>query len=218
MLELLCYTENIMQSIGERIRELRKNRKLSLSAVAQDSGLSVGFLSQVERGISSPSVASLEKICKGLEIGIQDLFSQSGRDSQYSEDSQPVSNKRNQIQLQIGDSPVQLTYLSGLFPERKLEILVGRFPPNYRFPRDPEIYPQEYESHGGEEFGYVLEGTLYLEVDGTQYTLTPGESYHFASSRKHGFATPAKEGAVVLWVQTEVYIELQNVALFNRLR
>lgn len=207
-----------MQTIGERIRELRKSKKLSLSDVAQKSGLSVGFLSQVERGISSPSVASLEKVCKGLQINIQDLFANSGTLPPLEEQGHPVSSKHNQIQLQIGDSPVQLTYLSGAFPERKLEILVGRFPPNYRFPRDPDAYPQQYESHGGEEFGYVLEGTLYLEVDGHRYTLTAGESYHFSSTRRHGFETSSKEGAVVLWVQTEVYLELQNSGLFNRLR
>jgi transcriptional regulator with XRE-family HTH domain len=180
-----------VEDIGKSIRAIRQRKGVTLEALSARSGLSVGFLSQVERGISSLSIVSLYSICKALEIPIPEVFASTKEPS-------TVTKEMDQPQIRIANSAVTYRYLSGAFPERVNEILINEFPPNYRHPLAP---------HGGEEFGYVLEGHLLLRIGDEEYPLGPGDSYHFLASKPHGYETSAKEGARVLMVTTQKFIE-----------
>jgi len=82
-----------------------------------------------------------------------------------------------------------------------MEMIIGTFPPDYRYPPN---------KHPGEEFGYVLEGSLILTVEGIQFVLHAGDTYHFESGRVHMYATSSTEGARVLWGQTAKFMELHH--------
>ncbi|MFQ6090553.1 MAG: helix-turn-helix domain-containing protein [Candidatus Bipolaricaulia bacterium] len=181
-----------MKDLGRKLRALRRQRGLTLEEVSAHCGLSVSFLSQVERGISSPSIVSLHSICRVLGVPISEVLT----DAEGSPST--VTKAADQPQIRIANSAVSYRYLSGAFPERVIEVLINEFPPNYRHPLAP---------HEGEEFGYVLEGHLILRIGEEEYPLGPGDSYHFLASKPHGYETSAREGAKVLMATTQKFIE-----------
>jgi len=180
-----------MDDIGKKIRQVRQQRDLTLEELSTRCGLSVGFLSQVERGISSPSIVSLTAICRALEISVPEVFTQTKQPS-------TVTKATDQPQIRIANSAVSYRYLSGAFPNRVIEVLIGEFPPNYRHPLAP---------HEGEEFGYVLEGHILLRIGEKEYPLGPGDSYHFLATIPHGYETSSEGSAKILWAITQKFIE-----------
>jgi quercetin dioxygenase-like cupin family protein len=146
----------------------------------------------VERGISFPSIVSLYAICKALGISISEILTDLGKPSKT------VIKEADQPLIRIADSAVSYRYLSGEFPERVIEVLINEFPSNYWHP---------LASHEGEEFGYVLEGHITLRIGEDVYSLGPGDSYHFKASKPHGYETSDKEGAKILMVTTQKFME-----------
>jgi transcriptional regulator with XRE-family HTH domain len=188
----LCYIKTqTVEDIGRRIRDIRQQKGVTLEELSARCGLSVGFLSQVERGISSLSIVSLYAICQALDTPIPEIFISTKEPS-------TVTKEVDQPQIRIANSAISYRYLSGAFPERMNEALINEFPPSYRHPLAP---------HGGEEFGYVLEGHLLLRIGEDEYPLEPGDSYHFLASKPHGYETSDNKGARVLIVTTQKFIE-----------
>lgn len=181
----------VMEDIGRRVWVLRQRRGWTLEELSSRCGLSVSFLSQVERGISSLSIVSLYAICGALGIPVPEILTDSKKPS-------TVTKAGNEPTIHIPNSSVSYRWLSGGFPGRVIEVLVGEFPPNYRHPLTP---------HGGEEFGYVLEGHLVLKIGANEYALGPGDSYHFVATIPHGYETFSQEGAKVLWAITQKFME-----------
>ena len=190
-----------MTAINERIRFLRRRKGWSLRDLAEKSGLSASFISQVERDLNSPSIVSVEAICGALGVKPKDLFEGvveivpeyvpiEGQHDRLSKDRESAQAVRPSGQT------VKYQFLSALLTERELEAVIGEFPPDY-------IYP--VSSHEGEEFGYVLHGTLTLILQDKVHVIEQGGSYQFKSADPHGFKTGSKEGCTVLWVQTDKY-------------
>jgi quercetin dioxygenase-like cupin family protein len=152
----------------------------------------VSFLSQVERGLSSLSISSLLAICRALEVPVT-YFVTAPTDGPF-----VLKAGKPRSRLQIEDSHVTYNLLSGPMPDRMLEALIAEFPPGYDHP---------LITHEGEEFGYVLEGRLFLRVGEKEHTLEPGDSFHIFSSQAHTIRNPAKETARILWVMTLKFME-----------
>jgi len=191
-----------MDALGARLRQIRQGHGWTLKEVASRSGLSVGFLSQVERGLTTLSIVSLHRICRALGVDMVGLLAASavGRGEAVGAEGaggSPVVPGRDQLEVRIGGGPVSYRRLSGSFPGRMTEALENVFPPGHRQPPS---------THEGEEFGLVLAGSLTLRVDGVDYELGPGDAFHFATSRPHGYATPAGSGARVLVVSTASFL------------
>ncbi len=180
-----------MEDIGKKIRAVRQGQGVTLEELSSRCGLSTGFLSQIERGISSLSIVSLNAVCEALGIPLTELFT-------YTKEPSTVTKETDQPQIRITNSAISYRYLSGAFPERVIEVLINEFPPNYRHPLAP---------HEGEEFGYVLEGHLMLRIGEEEYPLSPGDSYHFLATKPHGYETSEKEGARILVATTQKFIE-----------
>ncbi|MGC9530201.1 MAG: helix-turn-helix domain-containing protein [Candidatus Bipolaricaulaceae bacterium] len=180
------------KGIGEKLRALRRNKGLTLEELSAGCGLSVSFLSQVERGVSSPSIVSLSSICRVLEIPVAQVL------TEHAQPASVVTKADDQLRIQIADSAVAYRYLSGNFPGRVVEVLINEFPAGHRHP---------LASHDGEEFGYVLEGHLILRLEDERFPLDPGDSYHFLATRPHGYETTDGAGAQVLVVTTQKFIE-----------
>jgi len=184
-----------MEDLGGQLRTARQDRGWTLEALSARSGLSTGFLSQVERGQSTLSIVSLSAICRALEIPIERLFTSS---RPLDEGVPRVTEAATQLRIQIGDSAVAYRYLSSQLPEAPIrELLIAEFPPNAH---------QEATAHEGEELGFVLEGTLTLWVDGEEHALAAGDSYRVASREQHEYEA-GRSGARILMAVTQRFIE-----------
>ncbi|KUO42649.1 MAG: hypothetical protein APU95_04505 [Hadesarchaea archaeon YNP_N21] len=176
------------QKIGERLAALRRARGFTLQELAGRCGLSASFLSQIERGVSAPSIVSLYRICQALAVPLFQVLPDPVLDSS------PVRYLDMQPHFKLSDKGTSYIRLSSNFPGRQLEILINLFPPGYKHPP---------ATHKGEEFGYVLSGDLTLIVEGKEYLLGPGDSFHFVAEKPHTYRT--RQGAKVLIVSTEKF-------------
>lgn len=186
----------MIEQIGAVIRTQRQEVGWTLQNLGSHCGLSPAFLSLVERGKVSPSIVSLAEICRALGLSLRDVFEQ--KPNTRRERTRFVTRSKTQLRLQIGNRPVVYTYLSGSFSMRTVDLLISSLPPGHFYDSD---------EHPGEEFGYVLEGTLILTIQNEKFVLKSGDSYHFPSDRKHTYATPHDEAAKVLWGSTEKTLE-----------
>lgn len=158
--------------LGARLRQRRQDLGLTLQQVADAAGFSVGFISQIERGITTPSLTSLVAVSRvlGADIG-SFLQSPSG--------SQTVTRRSDRETYGLGDHPGTFaTYerLSASFDGGILRSTLIHEPPGLR---------SEPMSHEGEEIFYIVKGELSLEIDGEVHVLAEGDSAHFPSWKVH---------------------------------
>ncbi len=176
------------ETLGRSIRKLRQEHGWTLEELSSRCDLSVGFLSQVERGLSSLSVASLKTVCDALEVPLAQFFT-------MPDNGRPSISKagRPPYQMRIGSSDVVYSLLSGARPHRTMEAFVAEYPSKY----SPPI-----TSHEGEEFGYILSGSFLLLFDEEEHVLEAGDSFQIDSDRPHTVRNLSDKSARILWVQT----------------
>ncbi|MEU4508653.1 cupin domain-containing protein [Nonomuraea wenchangensis] len=184
--------------VGARMREFRKGRGMTLRDLAARSGLSIGFLSQVERGISTIGLVALNSVAAALERGVPEFFDDSaGRRQGRDADRLPAHFTLTRAETAATEyvSGAQ-TYrmLSARGPGLVLEPLLVHIAPGGR--REPAY------GHAGEEFVYVLSGELLYEVDGVEHRLRPGDSVHLRSTAPHGMYNDTDQVTTVLSVVT----------------
>lgn len=175
-------------AVGQRLRTLRQARGLSLKAVAVPTGLSIGYLSQVERGLSSPSLRALTQVADLFGVGIGALFGSA-------EGTEP-----DRIVTRVGERAALTLWRAGITKQLltqgdgRLSLFLMQIAP-------ASGTGDEALVHDGEEAGLVMEGTLVLTVGETTAELAPGDSFRFASRRPHRYRNPSPDRiAVVLWV------------------
>ena len=172
--------------VGERLRAIRRSRRCTLRTVADRSGLSESFLSQVERGRSSASIASLRRIADALGVSIADLFEL---------DSVPSPKV-----LRRGERPGLAFGVLGrkllLTPRRleNLEVFVGELEVG------GSTGAQPYAHGDSEELFYVVAGTVELQLDSEVVVLEAGDCAHYRSSIPHGVSNIGSSRAEVLYM------------------
>jgi transcriptional regulator with XRE-family HTH domain len=176
-----------MDIVNKKIREIRKNKKITLKEMSKLTGLSVSFISQVERGESSLTVTSLKKIADALAISMQELF-------EVDDNDMYIRNKENQILWNLENSFTSHIRLSGKFENRKLEAIILKLEPN-----SVDMTPF---SHEGEEFYYVLKGNALFIIEDKEFVVNKGETIHFPSTVSHTVKNPYDEELEVLSVLT----------------
>lgn len=180
-------------AVGQRLRELRRAKGMSLEILAERAKMSIGFLSQVERGLSSPSLRVLATLADELGIGIAALI---GDDSRRQGLDGIVTRESERPELKLWRTGVSKQLLSAAGPDSRLNLFMVVLEPGGN--TGDEAY-----RHDGEEAGLVLEGTMLLVVEEREWTLHAGDSFRFASRLPHRFANPAPAGrARVLWVNS----------------
>jgi transcriptional regulator with XRE-family HTH domain len=174
--------------MGQSVRELRAAKEMTLQELSIGTKLSVGYLSQVERGLSVPSVSALQTIAKALDVTVSWFF----RASEGSESAYIVrAPERRKLRFESGITDELLSpNLAGA-----LELLVSRFPPGSASGTQPY-------THRGEEGGLVVEGMLELWIENEKFLLKAGDSFSFPSAKPHRYRNPSKRETVVLWVIT----------------
>jgi transcriptional regulator with XRE-family HTH domain len=179
-------------AVGQRIRDLRRTRAMSLEAVAARTDLSIGFLSQIERGLSSPSLRVLATLADVLGVGIAGLFG--AKDNDAAAPDAIVTRERQRAELNLWRTGISKQLLSPAGSEGRLNLFLVHMEPGGS--TGDELY-----THDGEEAGLVIEGEMKLTVDAENWTLKHGDSFRFASRRPHRFSNPSGDSkAVVLWV------------------
>jgi transcriptional regulator with XRE-family HTH domain len=179
-------------AVGQRIRDLRRTRAMSLETVAVRADLSIGFLSQIERGLSSPSLRVLATLADVLGVGIAGLFG-AGENTGAALDA-VVTRERQRPELNLWRTGISKQLLSPAGSDGRLNLFLVHIEPGGS--TGDELY-----THDGEEAGLVIEGEMKLTVDAETWTLTSGDSFRFASRRPHRFSNPSRDAkAVVLWV------------------
>lgn len=170
--------------IGERLRKLRLGRGESLAPVAKAAGVSVGFLSALERGHMSASVSTLRRLARFYRVNILSLFDPS--------QSNPGRVRPTERKILNAGRGVRMELLS--WGNTVMEPHLFRIA--------PEAGSGDPYTHEGEEFIYVLSGDLEINLHGEEHLLKPGDSFYFESSTPHRWKNPGREETVVLWVNT----------------
>lgn len=177
-------------AIGEQLRELRLVKGLTLKEVAEKAGISVGYLSQLERNHSRLPIGVLKRISDALGVHMNWFFQQRSEGDASERDVVVRANNRRRMSFTgLGITEELLSpNLSG-----PLELLISTIAPG----ADSEDY-----SHDGAEAGLVLSGTLELWISGRHFTLGEGDSFAFKSTEVHRCANPGQTPTRVLWVIT----------------
>ena len=175
-------------NIGEKIRKLRKEERLTLQDLSDLSGLSKPLLSQIENSQVIPPIATLLKIAKGLKVGIHYFFEEE-------EDRRKFvllrSNTAKASRRRSGNDAPQSYLYNSLAPglrKKSMEPFLIEFAPG-------EWDNSRLYSHEGEEFIYLLEGELEFHYGAEIMTLLPGDSIYYDSSEAHGYVATGKERA-----------------------
>lgn len=182
---------SVGERIGGEIKNLRKARGITLDALSDAAGLSKGYLSQIERGVSSPSVKALHSISRALGVTISWFFPPKTDDDNDLRDYVVRANARR-----------KLTFVGGITDEllspnlgRQLELLRCIFPPGSESGKEPY-------THQGEEAGFVVSGRLDLRIGERHVVLNEGDSFAFASDLPHRYANTSDRECVVIWSVT----------------
>jgi transcriptional regulator with XRE-family HTH domain len=174
-------------ALGGKIRALRQRLKLTLGDVAERAELSKPFLSQVERGLASPSITSLKGISRALGVNLQYFV-------ETPSEERSVCRGDQLRFFSFADSSNLFARLTNAPAGRQLEAILVKLPAGQT--------RSEMTTHAGEEFLYVLSGTLALTLEGKTFTLDEGDSAHYQSTVPHGWSNPSEEEAVLVWVGT----------------
>ena len=180
---------DLVAGLGNELRNLRKDRNLTLDGLSKRSGVSVGLLSQIERGNGNPSFNTLADIAHALEVPIGRLLHQSDLQS-------PVVRAGERRTLDLHEAGSDATHQL-LTPSLRgpLEALWIEVPPGHDTSGTPFV-------HEGQEFGLVLQGTHEVTVGGQVYVLEAGDSITFESTLPHSYRNIGDEQVIAVWVVT----------------
>lgn len=183
-------------AIGAKVKLLRIGKEMTIKQLSEACGLSVGFLSQFERGISSIAIDSLETIANVLEVPLSELFMETESENRTEEPEDPVMHGVELVPSQASAQMYQYILKQPHTDYGLLPRLYTLLP----LAEDEEI-PEMY-SHKGEEFLFVLEGTVTLYLEDRKYVMYPGDSIHFNSSKRHNWTNKTSKIARILTVNS----------------
>ncbi len=174
--------------IGEKIRRLRQENGLTQEELASRCELSKGFISQVEREMTSPSITSLVDILESLGTNLKEFF----------------DDDDDEEKIAFGDKDFFESYDESL--KYKVEWIVPNAQKNSMEPILLTIEPggsfYEDNAHAGEEFGYVLSGEVVLKYGDRKIRAKQGETFYYLTDRDHTLINESKRIAKVLMVAT----------------
>jgi transcriptional regulator with XRE-family HTH domain len=171
---------------GWRIRALRRRKGLTLQALADQAGISVGFLSQVERDLATPSLGTLASLASALDITL-DWFIAAARPA----DS--VTRAADRKRFSVAESSLQYEQVSTTLPGGTLTSFIIHLPAGYA---------SEVVAHNGEELIIVLDGVVRQSLGEGSFILSTGDTMHFMGDTPHAFANVGEGPARLLWTGT----------------
>lgn len=175
--------------LGKRVREFRRARKMTLVQLSGKSQVSVGMLSHIERGQTSPSLKTLERLRVALDTSLTSFF---GREEANSQEDDVVvrTNRRAKLPFDKMGLTKELLSPPGHFALEVFMLVI-----------EPGGGPgTELWRRNGEKAGIVLEGRFELSVNQRIYVIEEGDSFQFDSRRPHSFRNLSNRQSRVLWI------------------
>jgi transcriptional regulator with XRE-family HTH domain len=174
-------------NIGEKIKAIRVKKNLTQEELADRCELTKGFISQVERDLTSPSIATLVDILEGLGTNLKDFFNEE-------EEEKIVFHKDDIFETVNEELKYVLHWIIPNAQKNSMEPIMVTLSQGGRTKED--------SPHEGEEFGYVLSGTIYLHLGSEKYKVRKGESFYYRTNSDHYIENAGKSEAALIWVST----------------
>jgi len=174
--------------VGERLRTSRKAVDMTLEALARASDRSIGYISQIERGLSSPTIRDVAVFARVLGVPFVDLL----KEPLSAADDTPVRLNADRFAVAFRGSGITKRILA---PRNRGSIECYLMEIDQGGTTGDEAY-----AHDGEEAGFVIKGAIDLTIGGHCYRLSRGDSFRFPSRTAHGFRNASTGPSEVLWV------------------
>lgn len=171
---------------GAKIKNLRLAQNLSLKELADKSGVSVSMISQIERRNTDPTLTTLYKLCKGLNVSISSLL-------ENDEQSTHIIRKDDRKTLIFPQSHSKYQLLTPI-TEGTIEMIMIHLEPGQE--------DQQLVEHSGEECGLILKGNMTVILGDNKYILYEGDSIRFKSTTPHRFYNHSTETCISIWAMT----------------
>jgi len=178
--------ETTQPKVGALIRARRRQLGMTLQEICDAAGISLGYLSQVERDQATPSLGTLAQIARSLDVGMDYFIATPSVEN-------ALTRAAEREKFSVDGSSVLYERIATDFAGNILSSFVLNVPPGYR---------SETVSHEGEEILYVLEGTIRQRLDDEEITMTAGDSLHFRGNRPHAWWNDSGKPARLLWTGT----------------
>ena len=172
--------------IGYKIKTLRLAKNLTQEELADRAELSKGFISQLERDLTSPSIATRTDILQWLGTNLKDFFNDD-------EEEQIVFHKEDYFEKTDEELGNTIEWIIPNAQKNEMEPIRLTLAPN------GSTYPDL--PHEGEEFGYVLSGNIQIHIGNQVHKAKKGESFYFTPSGRH-YIQAGKSGATLIWVSS----------------
>ena len=182
-------TEYNVENVGQRLRELRKQKGLTINGLAKLSRVPASTISKVENGLLKPSLVHAINLAHALEENLGFLVDHFRSTPQRS--SFVYAASRNEIDYP--EMSMSLQDLNGQFIPGLLEARLGSLRPGAHS-------GHALMTHRGEELCYVLQGAIRYYIDGEEWVLGPGDSVHFKSTLKHRWLNADQGTTQVIWL------------------
>ena len=173
--------------IGNKIRELRNQKGLTQEELADRCELSKGFISQLENDLTSPSIATLVDILQCLGTNLKNFFNDD-------DDEQIVFHNEDFFEKTDTELHNKVEWIIPNAQKNMMEPIRVTLDP------DGSTYPDK--PHEGEEFGYVLSGTITIVIGNRSMKAKKGEAFYYTPNSEHYIKAGGKSGAVFLWIST----------------
>ncbi len=174
-------------NIGDKIKRLRIKNSLTQEELADRSELTKGFISQLERDLTSPSIATLVDILEGLGTNLKDFFNETI-------DEKIVFSKEDVFETDNEEFKYNLKWI---IPNAQKNIMEPILVELDQGGRTKEDFP-----HEGEEFGYVISGNIYIHLGNEKLKVKKEESFYFKANSNHYISNAGKAKARIIWVST----------------
>lgn len=163
--------------IGQEVRQLRRGLDLTVAQLSAAAGLSTGMLSKIENGAISPSLATLNALANALNVSVRQFFRDSASEP-------PCSYVKGGQGTRMNRRGTKAGYLYDLLVGRSFDGDITIEP--YLITLGPDAVPHTTFRHAGNEFLYMLSGTMIYRHGTRSYTLRPGDTLYFDASARHG--------------------------------
>ncbi|WAW14491.1 helix-turn-helix domain-containing protein [Peptostreptococcus equinus] len=173
--------------IGEKVKRLRTEKQLTQEELANRCELSKGFISQLENDLTSPSIATLIDILDVLGTNLREFFAE--------EVNEKITFKKDDMfEVEDFDNKYTFRWLVPNSQKNDMEPVLVKIEPDGKY--------KEEKPHEGEEFGYVIKGTICLYMGNKKFKVRKGESFYYKPKEVHYITNEGKVPAMLIWVSS----------------
>lgn len=167
--------------IGKCVKLHRKKKALTLSAVSAKTGLSVSYLSNLERGVANPSVQTLNNICQVLGITLSDLINKVSA-------PQPIVTKAGERRILLQEGGI--LYENATEGDFRMSSILMTV-------KDSGVHMAHH--HIADEVGYIISGSMTMTINNVDYFLSAGDCIYIEANQEHSYVKTSEEDCVSFW-------------------